>query len=161
MLNPNPGLIIWTIITFALLVVVLRAFAWKPLLEALRRREDTVRDSLQKAEAARAEAQRLIEENKRQLAQAELEGKHILNESRALAQQLQKEMTDKAQEQSRKIIEQARAEISRDKDAALSQLKGEVASLALGAAEKILRESLDEAKHRRLIDTYLNDLPAN
>jgi F-type H+-transporting ATPase subunit b len=161
MLNPNPGLILWTIITFILLVIVLRLFAWKPLLEALKKREDTVRDSLKKAEEARADAERLIEENRRQLARAEQEGKRILNESRTLAQQLQKDLTEKAQEQSRKMIEQARAEICRDKDAALKQLRGEVASLALGAAEKILNETLDEAKHRRIIDTYLKDLPAN
>jgi F-type H+-transporting ATPase subunit b len=161
MLNPNPGLIVWTIITFALLVIVLRAFAWKPLLEALQKREDSVRDSLHRAEQARAEAERLIEENRRQLALAGQEGKRILNESRTLAQQLQKELTDKAQEQSRKMIDQARAEIERNKDAALVQLRGEVAALALGAAEKILSETLDDAKHRRIIDTYLNDLPAN
>ena len=71
MLNPNPGLILWTIFTFLILLVILRKFAWKPLMESLHKREETVRSSIERAETARQDAERLLEENRKQLARAE------------------------------------------------------------------------------------------
>ncbi|MBI4546984.1 MAG: F0F1 ATP synthase subunit B [Ignavibacteriae bacterium] len=161
MLEVNPGLVIWTIVTFILLVIVLRKIAWKPLLEALNRREEHVRSSLERAEHAKQEAERILEENRKQLARAEAESQRILNEGRTLAEKLKAEIMDKANQQSRKVIEQAKLEIERDKDAALSELRGEVVHLAIMAAEKILDETLDENKHRKLIDGYLKSLPKN
>lgn len=161
MLDPNPGLIVWTIITFVLLVVVLRKFAWKPILDGLHRREEGVRSTLERAEQARTEAERLLQENRKQLEQAEQQGRRILNESRALADKLKEEIIEKANQQSRRMVDQAKDEIERDKDAALSQLRNEVASLAINAAEKILDESLDEPRQRKIVDTYLKGLPKN
>ena len=161
MLNPNPGLILWTIFTFLVLLVILRKFAWKPLLESLHKREETVRSSIERAETARQEAERLLEENKKQLARAEEEGRRILNEHRQLAEKLKSEIVENANQQSRRMVDQAKQEINRDKDAALNQLRNEVANLAIQAAGKILDESLDDAHHRKLIDTYLNSLPKN
>jgi F-type H+-transporting ATPase subunit b len=78
-----------------------------------------------------------------------------------LAEKLKAEILESAQKQSQRLLEQARAEIGRDKDAALSQLRQEVASLAVQAAGKILDETLDEQKHRKIVDTYLKELPSN
>ncbi len=161
MLELNPGLIAWTIITFLLLVTVLRAFAWKPILGALKTREEGIRTTLERAEEARNEAARLLEEHRRQLQQAEQEGHRIMSESRALGDKLKEEIVTQAHQQSQRMIDQAKEEISRDKDAALSQLRSEVASLAITAAEKILDESLDDARHRKIVDAYLNQLPKN
>ncbi|MBI1803623.1 MAG: F0F1 ATP synthase subunit B [Ignavibacteriae bacterium] len=161
MLEPNPGLIVWTIITFVLLVLILRKFAWRPILESLHKREEYVRTSIERAEQARQEAERLLEEHRKQIAQAEHEGHRILNESRALAEKLKQEIMDKANQQSRRMVEQAKQEIDRDKEAALVELRGEVASLAVQAASKILGETLDENKHRKIVDAYLKDLPKN
>ena len=161
MLSVNPGLIIWTIVTFVLLLLVLRKIAWKPLLEALQRREEHVRSSIERAEHAKQEAERALEENRRQLALAEAESQRILNEGRALAEKLKQDIIDKAQQQSRKMIDQAKHEIARDKDAALAALRQEVAALAVEVAEKILDETLDESKHRKIVDSYLRDLPKN
>ena len=161
MLTPNPGLILWTFITFILLLVILRKFAWKPLLEALQRREEHVRNSIDRAEQAKQEAERLLEENRKQLAHAEEQAHRILGEGRALGEKLKSEIVEKANQQSRKMIDQAKLEIERDKDAALAQLRGEVANLAIKAAEKILDETLDENKHRKIVDTYLRELPKN
>ncbi|HUN66472.1 MAG TPA: F0F1 ATP synthase subunit B [Bacteroidota bacterium] len=161
MLDPNPGLIIWTILTFLLLLTVLRMYAWKPILEGLRKREEGVKSTLERAEQARQEAERLLQENRKQLEQAEQQGQKILSESRALADKLKNEIVENANQQSRRLVDQAREEIERNKDAALSQLRGEVASLAITAAEKILGETLDEARQRRLVDAYLKDLPKN
>jgi F-type H+-transporting ATPase subunit b len=161
MLNPNPGLILWTIVTFVLLVLLLRKVAWKPLLQALNDREESIRSALERAEFAKSEAERLLEENRKQIARAEQEGRRILNESRELSEKLRSELVEKAQEQSRKIVVQAKEEIERDKEAAIVRLRGEVADLAIMAAGKILDESIDDARHRRIIDSALKDLPAN
>ena len=161
MLTPNPGLILWTIVTFVVLAILLRKMAWKPLLEALHKREEHVQSSLDRAEQAKAEAERILNENRQQLARVEAESHRILNEGRALGEKLKSEIVEQASQQSRKLLEQAKQEIERDKDAALAQLRGEVADLAIKAAEKILDETLDETKHRKLVDTYLKGLPKN
>ena len=161
MLTPNPGLAVWTIVTFILLALVLRRFAWKPLLDALHRREEHIHNSVDRAEQAKQEAERMLRENKQQLALAEQEAHRILSEGRALGEKLKQEIMEKAQQHSRTMIDQAKMEIERDKEAALMQLRGEVANLAIKAVEKILDETLDENKHRKIVDTYLRELPKN
>ena len=161
MLDPNPGLIIWTIITFVLLLFVLKKVAWKPLLKSLHDREDFVRNTLDKAEEARKEAERLLEENRKQLERAEEESKKILTQGRTLGDKLKAEIVEKANQQSRQMINQAKQEIERDKESALGELRGEVASLAVQAAGKILGETLDPGKHKKLIDESIKTLPKN
>ncbi len=161
MLDPNPGLIAWTIVTFIILVLILRKFAWKPILKALQDREAHVQSTLERAEEARKEAARLLEENRKQLDRAEEEGRRIMTESRALGEKLKEEIIAKANQQSQRLVEQAKEEIDRDKQAALNQLRGEVASLAIKVAEKILDETLDETRHRKIVDAYLHQLPEN
>jgi F-type H+-transporting ATPase subunit b len=161
MLDPNPGLIVWTIVTFVLLLLVLRKFAWKPLLKALHDRESSIRSTLEQAEHAKADAEKTLEENRRQLARAGEEAQKILGDGRALGDKLKQEIVEQANQQSRRMVEQARLEIGRDKDAALAELRGEVAALALEAAGKILGETLDAKKHRALIDESIARLPKN
>ncbi len=161
MLDPNPGLIAWTIVTFILLVLILRRYAWKPILKALQEREAHVQATIERAEEARREAGRLLEENQRQLERAEEEGHRIMTESRALGEKLKEEIIAKANQQTQRMVEQAKEEIDRDKQAALTQLRSEVASLAIKAAEKILDETLDEGRHRKIVDGYLHQLPKN
>src|ERR1700690_1922265 len=120
MLEVNTGLIVWTIFTFVLLLIVLRKFAWKPLLDGLERRESGVRASIERAAEAQREAERLLEENRQRLAQVEQESRRMLSESRALAEKLKAEIVEQANRQSRKLIDQAQQEIEREKDAALA-----------------------------------------
>jgi F-type H+-transporting ATPase subunit b len=158
MLDMNPGLILWTILTFILLLVILRAVAWKPLLGALTAREESIRTSLQDAENAQQEARRLLEENRRQLSLAEEQSQRI-REGRELGDRLKAEILDKANASSRQVIDQAREEIRREKDAALGQLRAEVADLAVLAAGKLLDANLDTAASRKLVDAAIRDLP--
>ncbi len=150
------GPIFWTIFNFLLLLLVLRATAWKPILNALQTREDAINDALNRAEVAREEAERILAENQKQLRRAEEEGQRVLRESREYAERLQAEAAAKAQQEGRRLIEQARQEIERSKQQALNELREEVASLAIDAAEKIIHESLDADRHRRLVDDYLD-----
>jgi F-type H+-transporting ATPase subunit b len=158
MFEINPGLIVWTIITFVAALVILRVAAWKPILEVLSRREEKIRGQLDQAERAQAEAQRLLVENKRQLAEAGEQSQRIIRESRQAAEKVKAEIVDKANASARSMIDQARGEIQREKESALQQLRREVADLAIGAAGKILDANLDTPKQRKLVDTVIKDL---
>jgi F-type H+-transporting ATPase subunit b len=158
MLDINPGLILWTIITFVLVLAVLRIAAWKPLLGALAAREEAIRNSLREAEDARADAHRLLEENRRQLALAEEQAQRIVREGRGMGDRLKTEILEKADASSRHMIEQAKEEIRREKDAALLKLREEVSDLALLAAGKILDANLDTPKQRQLADSALKEI---
>ncbi len=161
MLDINPGLIIWTIITFALLVVVLGKFAWKPLLQALQAREQEIADSLKKAEEAKKDAERMMQENKIAMEKASTETARLIAEGRAMAEQLKSDIVAKANESAKKLIDQAKDEITREKESALAQLRSEVADLSISVAEKILDESLDGAKQKKMVDKVLQQLQKN
>jgi F-type H+-transporting ATPase subunit b len=161
MFDINPGLMIWSAAVFLLLLFVLTKFAWKPLIHSLEKREAHIRGSIEQSEQARQEAERLLAENRKELARAEEESRRIVNEGRALAEKLKTEIVEKANQQSRKMVEQAKLEIERDKEAAINQLRSEVASLAVLAAGKIIGETLDAGRHAKLVDDMLGRLPRN
>jgi F-type H+-transporting ATPase subunit b len=161
MLNINPGLIIWTIITFVLLLFVLGKFAWKPLLESLHSREKEISDSLAKAEEAKKEAERMIAENKLAMEKANADTARLISESRSIAEQLKNDIIAKANENAKKLLEQAKVEIGREKESAMAQLRNEVADLSITMAEKILDESLDGAKQKKMVDTVIQQMQSN
>jgi F-type H+-transporting ATPase subunit b len=161
MFDINPGLIIWTIITFVLLVAVLSKYAWNPMLKALYEREDKIRSALEQAEKARAEAAELLKQNERNVARAEEEYQKAIREGKALAEKMKDEIVHKAKQQAQRELQLAKEEIQRDIDAAKQQLRVEVADLAIKVAENILDETLDRQKHKKLVDSFLNQLPKN
>jgi F-type H+-transporting ATPase subunit b len=161
MLEINPGLIIWTLITFALLVVVLGKFAWTPILQALQSREQEIADSLKKAEEAKKDAERMMLENKAAMEKASSETARLIAEGRAMAEQLKNDIVAKANESAKKMLEQAKDEIGREKESAMAQLRSEVADLSIIVAEKILDESLDGAKQKKMVDKVLQQLQKN
>lgn len=158
MLEINPGLIVWTIITFVIVLLILRATAWKPLLGALVAREEKIRASLQEAQEAQQQARALLEENRKQLALAEQQSQRIVKEGRDMAERLKMEILEKANTSARAAVEQARGEIQREKETAITQLRTEVADLAIQAAGKILDANLDTAKQRALVDAVIRDI---
>ncbi len=161
MLEINPGLILWTIVTFILLALLLGKLAWKPLLKAINDREGSIRTALEKSEQAKDEAQRLLEENKRQLAKAAEDVRRLIKEGEANAERRRLEIEQEAQQHAQRRLKEAEEEIARLKDSAVAKLRGEVADLALAAAGKILGETLDAKKHKKIIDDALQKLPKN
>jgi F-type H+-transporting ATPase subunit b len=161
LLSPNPGLIIWTIIIFTLLLILLWKFTWKPLLTALHNREEKIRKDIEDAERLNAEAKQMYEENKKVLSEANSNAQKILIESRNLANKIREEIIGKANEEAHKILEQARVDIERQKESALEAIKNDVSNLAIKIAEKILEENLDENKQRKLIEGFLNKFSKN
>jgi F-type H+-transporting ATPase subunit b len=161
LLDVNPGLMIWTVITFIVLLFILKRVAWKPILAALDKRENDIKESLAQAEKAKDEAKMILEENQANLAKAEEESKKIIEQSRAYAESLKEQLMRESKEQAKKIVDDASSEIQRSKDAAFEELKGQIAEIAVNAAEKIIRESLDAQKSKHVIDKYLNDVTKN
>jgi len=161
MLQLNPGLIIWTALTFGVLLIVLRAYAWKPVLNNLQTREDTIRQSLERAEEAKRQAEKILEENKKNLAKAEESAQQVLREARELTEKMRSESVSKAKVEGDKLIARAHDEIERDKQLAMAELHGLVAELAIKAAEEILKESIDEVKQKKLVESFINSLGKN
>ncbi|MEK7264147.1 MAG: F0F1 ATP synthase subunit B [Bacteroidota bacterium] len=161
MLEINPGLIAWTLLVFVVLLVLLKSVAWKPIIEALRKREESIHEALDTAAKAQREAEKLLAEHRAQLAKMNDEAARILQEAKHNAEKMKSEIINQAHATTHQMIDRAKEEISRDKDAAIQSLRKEVASLAILAAGKILDESLDEQKHRHIVDSFLENLPKN
>ncbi len=155
MTDINTGPIIWTIINFVLLLLLLGKLAWKPITEALVKREKTINDAIDQAEKAKSEAEALIAENRKAMASAEAEAQELLRESREYAEQVRGDAIGKAEVEASQLIDRARSEIDRSKKEALNQLRAEVATLAVNASEKILKEEIDMAKGKQLVENYL------
>jgi F-type H+-transporting ATPase subunit b len=161
MLSIEPGLLIWTIITFLALVAVLRKVAWKPLLAALEQRETTIRDSLDEAHRARDEAQKLLAENQRILAEANRESARILEQGREEAERMRTSLTEQARQEAQRLVEDARRDIERERHTAIQDLKSTAADLALVAAGRLLNTSVSDDDHRRLVTEFLDRFPEN
>jgi F-type H+-transporting ATPase subunit b len=161
MIEINPGLIIWTIVTFVCLAVVLAKFAWKPILKVLGDREEKIRGALEEADRARAQAAEMIKQNEKNLARAEEEYQKMIREGKAFAEKIKDEIVVKAKQQAQQELKHAAEEIQRNVEAAKLQLRSEVADLAIKATEKILEETLDENKQKKLTDSVINKLPKN
>jgi len=160
MLEINPGLSIWTLIIFGLLLVLLTKLAWKPILNSLKMRENAIADSLSKAEQARADAEKLIAETERQRKLNEEQLHKQLREGKEYADRMRAEMSQKAQEEAKKMLEQSRIQIERDTQIAIAQLRNEAADIAVAAAGKLIDESLTDDKHKKIVEKFISELPA-
>jgi F-type H+-transporting ATPase subunit b len=161
LLEVNPGLIFWVILTFIVLLWVLKKVAWKPILSALDQREAAIKESLEKAEKAKEEAQKVLDENQANIAKAEEESKKIIDQSRAYAEKLKDQMIRESKEQAKKIVDDASAEIERKTEEAFNELKNQIAEIAVNAAEKILKENLDKESNKKIVDKYISDISRN
>jgi F-type H+-transporting ATPase subunit b len=161
MFELNPGLGVWTTVIFVLLILVLGRFGWKPLLRTLQEREDKIRDALDQAEKARADASELLKQNEINRSRAEEEYRKIVRDARTMAEKMKDEIVAKARQQAQREIDVAKDEIGRNLESAKQELRGEVADLAVQIAAKILDESIDRSKHSKIIDEYLKRLPEN
>jgi F-type H+-transporting ATPase subunit b len=158
MLQLEPGMMIWTWVTFIFLFILLSKIAWKPLLAMVEKRETTISDALKKAEEAQAETQKILEEQQKKLESAHSEIQEMMKENKSLAEKMKTEIIDKAKNEALKLHDRAVADIERETDAALLELKKQVADLTIQAASRLIQENLDTQKHSQLIDTYIKEL---
>ena len=151
----DPGLFVWTIITFMVLFFVLAKFAWKPLMKMLQEREEMIRDSLNDAEKAKAELEHLNEESEAIMTKARAEAQTILANGKAAAEKVKEDTISKAKEQAIKIIKKTEKQIQIEKDKAIADIKQEVVNLSLSVAKKLINKNLNDADNKSLIEETL------
>ena len=156
MFQAEPGLMIWTVISFTILLVLLWKVAYKPITRALKKREDSIRDSLEEAKNTRESAEALLNDYKNQLAQAREEAHKILSEGKTLGENIKKEIIQKAHDESNQIVKRAQEEIEFQKEKALMELKERIADLSITAASKVIEKSLDKKDHEQLLEEYIS-----
>ena len=158
LVTPAIGLIFWTTVVFTLLVLLLKKFAWKPILSAVDERNKSIKDSLAQAEKARSEMSELTANNEKIIAQAKVDRDIILKEARDIKNEIISEAKDKANKEAEKLVSTAKEQILNEKMKALTELKNQVADLSIEMAEKILSSELsDVAKQKELVKKALND----
>jgi F-type H+-transporting ATPase subunit b len=159
LVTPQIGLVFWTTVSFLILFLILRKFAWKPILGAISERENFIEDSLRKAEAAKDEMSRLTNENEALLKQARMERDAILHEAKKVKDQIIADAKEAAHAEGARMIELARIEINNQKAIAMADVKNQVASLSLDIAEKILRKQFeDQQKQEELVSQLLKEV---
>ena len=154
----DPGLFIWTIVTFLVLLALLARFAWRPLLQALAAREETIRKSLADAEKARQELERLNQQSEAILRQARTDADGIVAASRADAERLRTELREKARSEADGIIKNAERQIQLETARAIEHIRQEAADLSVAIASKIIQRNITREDNERLIDEALRQL---
>jgi F-type H+-transporting ATPase subunit b len=156
------GLFFWQILIFVGLILLLKKFAWKPILDAVNDREQGIKDALLSAENARQEMQNLQADNQRILNEARAERDAMLKEAREMKEKMIADSKNEAQAQGQKMIEQAKAAIESEKNAAMAELKSQVSTLSLSIAEKLLKEELSNKESQtKLVEKMLGDVKLN
>jgi F-type H+-transporting ATPase subunit b len=154
----DPGLFIWSVITFLILLAALYKYAFNPLMRLQKARQDDIHQSIVSAEQLRSEAQELLANYKRQMAEARQESEAILDRARKLGEASKAEVLEEARVQAETTLARAREQIERDTVQALQKIKEEVADLTIAATEKITRKSLDEKDQLRLIQEAIDEI---
>lgn len=156
------GLFIWQTIIFVGLILLLKKFAWKPILDAVNEREEGIKNALLSADNARKEMQNLQSDNQRILQEARMERDSLLKEAREMKDKMVADAKNEAQAQGLKMIEQAKAAIESEKNAAMSELKLHVSTLSLEIAEKLLKDELSNKEAQvKLVEKMLGDAKLN
>jgi F-type H+-transporting ATPase subunit b len=159
---PETGLVIWMLITFLILLFLLRKFAWKPILNMIKDREKSIEDALLSAENAKAEMNNLKAENEKILQEARNQRDTMIKEAREIREQMIAEAKGKAKAEGEKMLTSAREAIQNEKMAAITDLKNQVAQLSIDIAEKIIaRELSSENKQKELIGDMLKSVKLN
>lgn len=154
---PDMAEFIPMLVIFILLWIVLAKFGWPKFEAMLDKREQTIKDSLEKSEAARIESERVLEEYKRQLEDAKSQAASIVADAKRTGEAVKADLTEKAQTEAAGMIEKARAAIETEKKAAIAELQGSVADASIAVASRLIGEDLNDDEHRKIIERYVNE----
>jgi F-type H+-transporting ATPase subunit b len=162
LVTPGIGLVFWTSVVFVILILLLSKFAWKPILSAIKEREENIDKALKSADRARSEIKDLQNANERLLNEARSERDSMLKEAREIKEKMISEAKDKANSEAERILSSARETINNEKNAAVAEIKAQVATLSVEIAEKILRSELTaESKQKALANNLLEEAKLN
>jgi len=156
-LMPNTGLTLWTIVTFLVLLFVLKWQAWGPLMDALDAREKQIEESLSKAEKVTAQAEEQAVKNEEVLNEARQEAQEIVSKAREAGDKLKNKLEEDGKAQYDSLLEKAKEQIQLEKDKVVSEIKQEVTNLSVLAAEKIIKKSLNKDDHQSMIEDTINE----
>jgi F-type H+-transporting ATPase subunit b len=154
----DAGLFFWSLATFGLLLLALSRFALKPLTKLLAEREKAIRESLEAATKAHAEAEQIRAENQEALKRVREEAGRTIDEGHRIVAEMKREATAKAKEETEEILKHARSEIDRELQRSLDELKGTVSNLSVRISRQVIRENLNEDRHRELADMFVEQL---
>jgi F-type H+-transporting ATPase subunit b len=157
-LSVEPGLMIWTVLVFLLLLLVLRKFAWPALLSAVEAREKALEEMIAEAERSREEAARLLAQHEKLLAEGRASAHGLLVEARTAAEKERALATEKTRQEQEELLERARREIIAERERAVLELRREAVDLSLAAASKLIGEELNSERDRRIVQEYLAGL---
>jgi F-type H+-transporting ATPase subunit b len=155
----NPGLSLWTAITFLVLIGVLWKFAFGPITRMLAERETTIRDAIDSARKEREEAEKMLAQQKEALIKAQRDAAELAKRNQQEMETFRTQLTAQARKEADDLVATARKAIGEERRLAVAQLRAEVADLAVAAAGRIVKSSLDEKAQRQLVDEYIKDLP--
>lgn len=158
LLNPDTGLMIWTIVTFLSLVFILKTFAWGPLLSAIEEREARMKADKDAAEKARSEAERIQKELEAQLAGAAAKSKELIAAATKDGEALRSKLKAEAEADAAAVKAKASADLAAEKDKLVGELRKEVASLSVMAAEKLMHKTVDAGVQKTVLDGFFKDL---
>ena len=159
LITPEFGLLFWQTITFLFLLLLLSRFAWKPIMSSLREREETIEGALRSAELARQEMTKLRADNERLLDEARAERDAMMRKAQQTADTIVEEAKNKAAAESNRIVETARAAILSERQAAIDDIRRQVATLSVDIAEKVIRRQINgDTQQRQLVDQFVKDI---
>lgn len=158
LVQPDPGLFIWTVLTFLILLTLLAKFAWRPLLQALEKRQDEIRKSLDDAQLARLELERLHAESAQIIAKARVDAEAVVANSRADGERLREEIRQKARSEAEGILRNAERQIQLETQRALQQIRHEAVDLSVMIASKLIQKNLTKEDNDRLIQDALTQV---
>lgn len=158
LVQPDPGLFIWTILTFLVLLFMLRKFAWKPLLSMLEKREEMIRKSLDDAEQAKLELEQLSQESQEIVDKARTEAQNIVSDGKSTAEKVKEDILRTARDKADMIVEDAKKQIKSEKDKAIGEIKSEVVDLSLQIANKLIGKNITKSDNQTLIEKSLKEI---
>ena len=150
-LSFDPGLFMWTIVTFLIVLVILKWKAWGPLIDALDKREEDIRNALSSAEKAKEEAGKVAEDYEEMIRKAQAEAQKIVAESKAAGEKVREEIKVTAEKEAGDILEKAQHQIQTEKEKAVQEIRSSVVEFSLQAATKVIEKNVDSEDNRRLI----------
>jgi F-type H+-transporting ATPase subunit b len=158
MMNPEPGLVIWTLVTFVLLFLFLRKFAFGPIQNMIDARRDSIQESITAAEEMRREAERMLAEYRESIASARHEAEEIIERAHKVGESTKSEIVIEARTQAQKEVDGAREQIQRETRKAIQEIKDQVADLTILAAGKVTGKTMTKEDHLRLVDEALSEV---
>tara|TARA_Y100000588_G_scaffold331328_1_gene368895 strand:+ start:2036 stop:2530 length:495 start_codon:yes stop_codon:yes gene_type:complete len=158
LITPDVGLLFWTLVSFSILYLILRKFAWGPILGAVKEREESIKAALDAADNAKKEMENLKADNEKILNEAKTEREAMLKEAREMKSKLISDAENEAKAKAKSMVEAAKTAIQNEKNSAMNELKNTVVDLSVGIAEKLISEELaDKDKQLKMIEEILDD----